>query len=85
MADLHKNDITASSYESRLYLQRNAEKIIEQQRKIASDRLMCGSTSSIPTTEAGTMHPERYSVQCDAVTCKRQEVEPFGLGDGRKY
>lgn len=85
MSDLNKNDITASSYESRLYLQRNAEKIMEQQRNAAGEKLLCGNRGSIPSSDSGTMQPERYVVHCDNVTCKRHEVEPMGLGDGRKY
>lgn len=84
MSDLYKNDITASSYESRLFLQNNAEKIMEQQRKAAMDKLLCG-VSCYKNNEQGTMHPERYVVHCDQVSCNRKEVNPQGLGDGRKY
>jgi len=28
---------------------------------------------------------ERFVVRCDTVSCKRTEVNPNGLGDGRAY
>ena len=31
------------------------------------------------------VHPERYVVSCNEVSCSRKEVSPSGLGDGRNY
>jgi len=84
MAELNKQKMVASSYESRMYLQNNAEVIMEQQKKSATDKLMCG-TCPMPIDSIGTMHNEKYVVRCDTVTCGRQEVDPNGLGDGRNY
>lgn len=72
-----------SSYESRMYLQTNAAKVMEQDRKRAIERLTPCAPCKRPTTESGTMLPERYVVKCDNVTCTRTEVNPSGLGDGR--
>lgn len=82
MNDLTKKQVVASSYESRIYLQRNAETIMEQRRKDAANNLMCGVA---PIVNPGTMYPEKYVVSCDTVTCQRPEVNNTGLGDGRKY
>jgi hypothetical protein len=84
MSDLQSKSIVASSYESRLYLQHNAEKIMEQQRNAAIDKMICGPCAR-PFTDPGTMQPEKYVVRCDTVTCSRQETAPGGLGDGRDY
>lgn len=82
MSDLTKKQVIASSYESRIYLQRNAEAIMEQQRKNAENNLMCGVS---PIVNPGTMLPENYVVSCDTTTCQRSELNSNGLGDGRKY
>jgi hypothetical protein len=82
MYSLDDKNIIASSYESRLYLQHNAEEIMEQLRSTAEKNLMCGVC---PVTNPGTMLPERYVISCDGVTCQRKEIDPNGLGDGRQY
>ena len=82
--DLNKNQMPVSSYESRLYLQRNAEMIMEQHKKQAEANLICGPCTR-PFTDPGTMLPEKYVVHCDTVSCSRKEVNPNGLGDGRNY
>ena len=71
------------SYESRMYLQNNAEKVMEDDRRRAQERLMPCAPCTRPLDESGTMLPERYVVRCDSVTCARTEVNPNGLGDGR--
>lgn len=77
--------MVGSSYESRMYLQANADKVMNMQRNQAIQNLApcapCGRSPNDP----GTMLPERYVVRCDAVSCKRTEVNPNGLGDGRAY
>lgn len=74
-----------SSYESRMYLQTNAEKVMEDERKKAVERLIPCAPCMRPFSEPGTMLPERYVVRCDGVTCERKEVNAAGLGDGRNY
>ena len=85
MQDLTKNNIINSSYESRLYLQQNAEKIMESNRVNATNNLAPCAPCTRPLSDNGTMLPERYIVKCDAVSCKRQEIDVNGLGDGRNY
>ena len=84
MSELESKKMIASSYDSRLYLQNNAEKIMEEQKKQAADKMLCGVCPR-PFTDMGTLEPERYVVQCDTVTCNRKEVNPNGIGDGRRY
>ena len=81
LSDLQDKNIINSSYESRMYLQNNAEKIIEQQRNIALDKVRC----TRPPQDVGTMLPEKYVVKCDNVSCERKLINPNGLGDGRYY
>lgn len=84
MDNLRDNKMVASSYESRIYLQRNAETLMDKYRKDAVDKLLCGNCPR-PLSDIGTMQPEQYVVRCDSVSCQRKEVNPQGLGDGRYY
>lgn len=81
MSELVANKMVASSYESRMYLQQNAENIIQQLQTNAKENAQCG----VCKDNTGLLHPERYVVKCDTVSCQRQEVNPDGLGDGRFY
>jgi len=74
-----------SSYESRMYLQKNALALMEEERKKAEERLSPCAPCKRALTDPGTMLPERYVVRCDAVSCQRVEVDKAGLGDGRSY
>lgn len=74
-----------SSYEARLYLQRNADQIMNQNRQRAVANLAPCAPCTRPFSDDGTMLPERYVVRCDGVTCTRTEVNPNGLGDGRAF
>lgn len=74
-----------SSYESRIFLQQNAETFMQQERLKSIERLIPCAPCKRPLTDAGTMLPERYVVRCTGTTCTRTEVNPMGLGDGRAY
>lgn len=78
-------NMVQSSYESRMYLQKNAEQVMEEERKKAMDRLIPCAPCKRSFNDPGTMLPERYVVRCDGVTCTRVETNPTGLGDGRAY
>jgi hypothetical protein len=82
---VNKAGMLQSSYESRMYLQRNAEYVMELERKRAAETISPCVPCSRPLTDPGTMEAERYVVRCDAVTCQRVETNPYGIGDGRKY
>jgi hypothetical protein len=74
-----------SAYESRMFLQRNANSWMDAERVKSVERLAPCAPCRRPTSDPGTMLPERYVVRCDGVTCSRNEVNPAGLGDGRMY
>jgi hypothetical protein len=77
--NLSQNNLVNSSYESRLYLQNNAEKIMQSDRdKALSELGSCNPKKS-------TILPEKYVVKCDSVSCTRTEIDSKGLGDGRSY
>lgn len=80
-----KANMMQSSYESRMYLQQNADSVMEMQRNMANQNLAPCAPCTRPNSDVGTMLPERYVVRCNGVTCSRSEVNPFGLGDGRAY
>lgn len=82
LAQLQRAGMVLSAYESRMYLQKNATRVMEQQRAAALERM---APCAPCTNPANTMLPERYVVRCDGVTCAKQEVNPAGLGDGRNY
>lgn len=74
-----------SSHESRMYLQRNAEKEMERQRYEAIKNLAPCAPCKRPLDDMGTMLPEKYIVKCNEITCKKELFNEKGLGDGRNY
>ena len=80
-----QNNMMQSSYETRMYLQQNAEAVMQMQRDKAVQRMVPCAPCERPLTDAGTMLPERYVVRCNGTTCTRTEVNPNGVGDGRDY
>lgn len=78
-------NMVQSSYESRMYLQQNAEKVMNMQRSTALNNLAPCAPCTRPNSDPSTMLPNRYVVRCDGVSCTRTEVNPTGLGDGRAY
>lgn len=80
-----KAKMIQSSFESRMFLQRNADKVMDMERARAIDNLAPCAPCKRPFTDNGTMAPERYVVRCNGVTCQRTEVNPGGIGDGRNY
>jgi len=80
MTDLYTNNMVKSSYESRIFLQENAEKLIERNRLNVLDTLAPCAPCNRPFSENGTMYPERYIVKCTATTCEKVEVNKNGLG-----
>lgn len=80
---LEQNNIPNSSYEIRQFLQHNADKIMDYQRQ-EGFRDVVGCLSCKGATPS-TMHPERYVVKCNEMSCSRKEINPNGLGDGRSY
>jgi hypothetical protein len=85
MQQVSQSKMVQSSYESRMYLQHNADAVMERERAKAVERLIPCAPCTRPFSDAGTMLPERYVVRCNNVTCERTEVNPAGVGDGRAY
>lgn len=85
MGLVSKANMLQSSYESRMYLQQNADAVMNMQRNFAINNIAPCAPCTRPFNEAGTMLPERYVVRCNGVSCTRTEVNPNGLGDGRAY
>mgnify|MGYP003330107701 FL=1 len=88
-AELYKQVAEAkmvrSSYESRMYLQHNADAMMDFERNKAIRTLIPCAPCNRSFEDAGTMLGERYIVRCNGVTCTREEINPQGLGDGRAY
>jgi len=82
---VNEAQMTKSSYEARMYLQQNAEKLMQENYKWAVNNLMPCAPCTRPFDQAGTLEPEKYIVRCDAVSCTRTLVNPNGIGDGRNY
>lgn len=80
---LTDKNVVASSYESRMYLQHNADKLMEQYKTNAENTLLCGPCGK--KEGISDIEQERYMVKCNNITCEKQEVNPFGIGDGRMY
>ena len=85
MKQITDANMVAGSYESRMYLQQNAEKLMAQNFEWAQGQLMPCAPCQRPFNEDGTMLPERYQVRCNPTSCSRVEVNPNGIGDGRMY
>ena len=68
-----------SSYDYRMYLQQNADKIITENRDIAWKNNLCG-----PCVVPDTMLPEQNVQVCNSRTCAFPQNDPTGLGLGRR-
>jgi hypothetical protein len=86
MSEVRDNNMIASSYESRMYLQKNADTIMQKSHNNAFENLACACTPyQNEVMGINTMQPERYIVKCNSASCYREEVNPSGIGDGRQY
>ena len=77
------NDLVKSSYETRTYLQKNAETIMKSDFEKTKLNLIPGVESKQPVGNNNTMLPEKYLVTCNATSCSRKLFNENGLGDGR--
>lgn len=78
--DLTDKNIMRSSYESRMFLQENADMIMERSRMQSVSNLAPCAPCKRPFTDPGTMYPQQYIVKCSATSCQKVEVNPNGLG-----
>ena len=77
------NTNVLNSYEYRMYLQHNAEKIMKENEGLASNNNKC--TPCFDFNENGTMLPEVNKFQCNANTCSLNNNDNSGVGTGRNY
>ena len=85
MKHISEKNLVRSSYETRMYLQSNADTIMENDIKKAKDKLLSfpGNCKATENVDNGTLLPVKYLVSCDAVSCHRKEFDKSGLGDDR--
>lgn len=74
-----------SAYDARMYLQKNGESIIGQNRDKSQLVLAPCAPCKRPFNEPGTELPSQYVVRCNTVSCTRSEGAVEGLGDSRQY
>jgi len=84
---LDENNMVNSSYEQRLFLQNNSEKIIELERKKVLDLLNpcipCKSGELI--NETNKELDNKFYVYCDNVSCKTKGTNDLGLGTTKNF
>ncbi len=74
------NNNIKNSYQYRLYLTRNASKIMEENKKKMCDKYCCNNCD-----KPSTMLPEQNIVKCDKFTCYASVNNANGVGNGRDY
>ena len=84
---LQKNNLTNSSYEQRLFLQRNSEKIMEEERQYLLNQLQpcipCNRGELI--NERNPELDNKLNVYCDNVSCYTKETNYQGLGTTKNF
>lgn len=88
--DLLKVDNRISnSFQYRVFLQENANTLMDKHREIACSKNCCMPCASSPLGvegfDNGTMLPEKYIQQCDEHTCKIVLNDVNGVGLGRRF
>lgn len=84
---LAKNNLINSSYEQRLFLQNNYEKIVEEERQ----RALAQMTPCIPCNKGEFNYDlnseldNKYKVHCDGVSCYKQLTNEKGLGTTKLF
>jgi hypothetical protein len=80
-----KNENMKNSYESRMFLINNAEKMIKANQEIVEQQNACLSCQK-NANGIDTFLPEKNMMKCDKHSCNFIEnVNPTGLGTGRIY
>lgn len=77
-----KNEQSQNSYDSRMFLTNNAEKLMQANKEIAVNNSPC---SDFKHTDMGTLMPEKNMQTCNAQTCNFSKIDTNGIGTGRKY
>ena len=84
---LTENKMTNSSYEQRLFLQNNYEKIVEAERKKVLENLSpctpCKEGELLNETDSYL--DNKHFVYCDKVSCSTQKTNQYGLGTTKSF
>jgi len=84
---LKDNNMANSSYEQRLFLQNNYEKIVEAEKKHILDGFLpcvpCSTGELI--NELDKELDNKYAVYCDEVSCNSKLINDKGLGSGKFF
>jgi|TARA_Y100000389_G_scaffold81486_1_gene78050 hypothetical protein len=78
--EVANNNLVKSSYETRLYLQNNADKIMDLELKKSLSNLMPFTNCTKPNDVNGTTVPHKYIVNCDSVSCTKKIFDINGIG-----
>lgn len=74
-----KKNVVNNSYDTRMFLMKNAEKMMESNR----NHLPCATKSC---TSTHITPPNKNTVKCDAYSCTTKPTNlPGGIGTGRVY
>ena len=74
----------SNSYEYRMHLIQNAEKLMNNNRAYISKKNGCDKKCMQPYN-VGTMLPESSRVECNDKNCNVKITDKNGLGQGRQY
>jgi hypothetical protein len=72
-----------SSYDFRMFMMRNADALMTEDRSSAYKENKCAPCYDVNSD--GTMLPEQDRIACDGRVCQVQSVNEAGLGRGRQY
>ena len=76
---IRENNQTYNSFQYRMFLARNAEKMMQMNRANACQKNCCGPCKK--PYESGTMLPENTKYSCNTSSCSKiSEVNPMGIG-----
>lgn len=79
MEKMTEKNIVKSSYESRMYLQKNADDIMKKEFEKSKNSIIPCVKCINPINEFKMM-PEKYYVTCDAISCTKKMFNENGLG-----
>lgn len=84
---LKDNNMANSSYEQRLFLQHNYDKVVEAEKK----QILDGFLPCVPCTSGNLLNEtnmeldNKYAVYCDEVSCDSKLINEKGLGSGKFF
>jgi len=79
MNKMEENNLVKSSYDTRMYLQKNADNIMKQEFEKSKNNLLPCIKCNDPLTDVVEM-PQKYYVTCDNISCTKKLFDINGLG-----